>query len=253
MRSSQGTAATGGSAQVTSGTQTSSKKRKAPSAEGGEPSAPKAKKQTLEKIPTHLEQKAQSMSMDARVVYQEEILGRCGVQEETIIVDISQLYPPIQEKAMELPIYQVRHIQPYFLTQLTLRMKTVRASPLAAPFVLLVDPKECPTREDFNFAKKNDYHYFVIGGNHSACAKADLALQFPNNKAYRRVQSWIFAGSSVQEARNLAWSHNIDSEFRQQMTTIQRVNYIHLRFVENGASSNQEFKKECATEINLKD
>lgn len=92
-RSSQGTTLTGGSAQRTSGTRTSSKKRVAETPEPVGPAAPKSKKKTLEKIPTHLEQKAQSMSMDARVVYQEEILERCGVQEVTMTVDIGQLHP----------------------------------------------------------------------------------------------------------------------------------------------------------------
>jgi len=132
-------------------------------------------------------------------------------------------------------------------------MSVFGASFLATPFVLLVDPTLCPTREEFDMSHKNDYRYYVIGGNHSACAKADLALTNTQFGVYRRVSAWIFAGLSVAEARNLAWCHNIDSEFRSQMSTIQRVNYIHLRFMENGGESDQEFKKECAMEIQLKD
>jgi hypothetical protein len=132
-------------------------------------------------------------------------------------------------------------------------MKVRGASPLALPFVLLVDPKECDSREKWEHSKKDSYHYFVIGGNHSACAKADLALVHPNDRQFRRVTAFIFVGLSIQDARNLAWCTNIDSEFRSQMSTIQRVQYIHLRFVENGCKSSQEFKSECAMEISLKD
>lgn len=101
-RSSQGTALTGGARR----TRTSSKKRSGDGPEGVTPT-PRAKRPTLEKVPTHLEKRAESMSMEARVVYQEEILGRCGVQEETLTIDIGQLYPPVREKSVDLPIYQV--------------------------------------------------------------------------------------------------------------------------------------------------
>jgi hypothetical protein len=37
------------------------------------------------------------------------------------------------------------------------------------------------------------------------------------------------------------------------MTTIQRIKYVHMRFVEFGEKQSQELKKECAMEINLKD
>jgi hypothetical protein len=37
------------------------------------------------------------------------------------------------------------------------------------------------------------------------------------------------------------------------MTTIQRVNYVHKRFVEDGEVPSQDLKRECAMEIHLKD
>jgi len=229
---------------------------------GGESNAPapketkkkqaRAAKPALEKVPTHLEAQ-KSMSQASRMQYQEDLLTRCAIQIDTITVDIGSLHPPIRDRNADLPPYQVRHIQEYFLEQLTKRMGVFGASALATPFVLLVDPDMCASREEFDLAKKNEYRYYVIGGNHSACAKADLALTSPQYGAYRRVSAWIFAGLTVQEARNLAWGHNIDSEFRSQMSTIQRLNYIHLRFLENGGQASQELKRECAMEIQLKD
>lgn len=209
-------------------------------------------KTKLQKVPTQLETQ-EALSQEAKAKYQEELFARCGVQENTMTVDIAQLHKPVRDHSLPLPLYQVRHIQTYFLSVLTKRMKLSGASPLAQPFVLLVDPRECRTREDWDFAKKDEYHYYVIGGNHSACAKADLALLQPNNRQYRRVTCFIFAGLTVSESRNLAWCSNIDSEFRSKMTNIQRLQYIHMRFVENGCKSNIEFKSECAMEISLKD
>jgi hypothetical protein len=37
------------------------------------------------------------------------------------------------------------------------------------------------------------------------------------------------------------------------MTTIQRIKYVHMRFVEFEEKQSQELKKECAMVINLKD
>jgi hypothetical protein len=75
-------------------------------------------------------------------------------------------------------------------------------------------------KEDFVMAKKNTYKYFVIGGNHSACAKLDLAKANPHYDPYKRVLAWIFVGLSVNDARQLAWGYNIDNEFRSTMTMI---------------------------------
>ncbi len=75
--------------------------------------------------------------------------------------------------------YQVRHIHEYFLEQLTKRMGIFGANALATPFVLLVDLDMCASQEEFDFLKKNEYKYFVIEGNHFACAKADLDLTSP--------------------------------------------------------------------------
>lgn len=227
--------------------------KKKQSGKGGKTPKKATKAKTrLQKVPTQLETQ-EALSSEARAKYQEDLTERCAVQENTMTVDIGQLHKPVRDSKQALWVYQVRPIQQYFLSELTKRMKNNGPSPITQPFVLLVDPKECATREQWDFRRKDSYHYYVIGGNHSACAKADLAMLQPNNRQYRRVVAFIFAGLTIQEARNLAWCQNIDSEFRSQMTNIQRLQYIHMRFVENGCKSNIDFKSECAMEINLKD
>jgi hypothetical protein len=111
----------------------------------------------------------------------------------------------------------------------------------------------CPTKDDWDSNNRGNYKFYCIGGNHSACARADLVLETPQNKSLRRIQAYVLAGLTDQEARKLAWCHNLDSEFRQPMTAIQRVTFVHTRFVENNCVSNFQFKKDCAIEINLKD
>ncbi|CAM6090811.1 unnamed protein product [Calypogeia fissa] len=123
---------------------------------------------------------------------------------------------------------------------------------LAVPFVLLVDPKECLRAEDFNFDKKNEYHYWVLGGNHSVCAKLDFMSIYSHNLTYSTCQAWVYVGLTPHEARVLSWGHNIDNEFRSKMNQIQRICYIHARLVESGENRSQELKLEIAQEINLR-
>jgi hypothetical protein len=98
----------------------------------------------------------------------------------------------------------VRPIQKYFLHELTNRMELQRVSNLASPFVLLVDPKDVKTPEEFVMARNNTYKYYVLRGNHLASAKMDFERANPHYDPYRRVSAWIFAGLSVTDARQLA-------------------------------------------------
>jgi hypothetical protein len=126
-------------------------------------------------------------------------------------------------------------------------------SNLASPFVLLVDSTVVKQKEEFMMAKKNWYKYYVNSGNHSACAKLDLAKTNPHYNPYKRVLAWIFAKLLVIDARQLAFGHNIDNKFRSTMRMIQMINYIHMHFVENGEKPSQNLKRECVIEVQLKD
>ena len=138
------------------------------------------------------------------------------------------------------------------MQQLRLKFEIQGMSSNTALFVLLVDPKDCPTKEDFDITQQDTYKYYVIGWNHSICAKLDLAKIKLDYAPYKKVQAFVYAGLLVAEVRNLAWGHNIDREFRSSMTTIQRVKYIHTRLLENGGEPLLALKKKCAKEIQFK-
>jgi hypothetical protein len=104
-----------------------------------------------------------------------------AIRLETIIVDIGSLYPLVCESQGTLGPYQVRPVHKYFLEQLRKWMETTVVSKQAVPFVLLVDPDQCATRENFVMDKKNDYKYYVVDGNHFACARLDLAKANPQS------------------------------------------------------------------------
>jgi hypothetical protein len=206
----------------------------------------------LERVRTHIEA-VRGVSQEERTRYQDDLISKYAVQEETIIVDISTLIPPVREGQGVLPDWQIRPVSKWFVAQLREKMETVGVSKVVGPFLLMVDPAMCSRREDFKFEKKNEYRYRVLGGNHSACARADLTAAKPDHSGYRRCQSWIFVGLDTKDARMLAWTHNIDNEFRSNLSLIQKLNYIHLKFVENEYKATVELKKECAQEIQLKD
>lgn len=65
----------------------------------------------------------------------------------------------------------------------------------SAPFLLLVDEKDCPTKNDWN--KDPDVHknwkYHVLGGNHGARAKLALFEMYGKN-VFATVEAWVYAG-----------------------------------------------------------
>jgi hypothetical protein len=168
---------------------------------------------------------------------------------EIIIIDIGNLYRPVREGQDQLRPYQLRPVQKYFLEQLKKRMETIGVSQATVPFVLLVDPLQCAKRKKFQMDKTNQYKYYMIGENHFTCARMDLFKANFHFDSLRRRQAWIFPDVTIQEARALAWRHNVDNEFRSKMTTIQRINYLDMKYLENNRKEDMAFKMEVAGEI----
>jgi hypothetical protein len=166
----------------------------------------------------------------------------------TFQLNVKQLYKPTegQEK------YQIR--KPHHLHIHNLKA-LIRYNPYAhvVDYLVLVDPMEVPTREEFDRSKCFDYKYYVIGGNHSAEARRELMQEYPNNPLFETVKCIIYVGLTDSEAKLLAWDHNTDNEYRMSMTFIQRVRFIHNEFSEicHGERSNVDvkFQKQCCMEI----
>lgn len=122
----------------------------------------------------------------------------------------------------------------------------------SAPFLLLVDAKDCPRKEDWN--TNPDVHgtwkYRVIGGNHGARAKLDLYNMYKKN-VFARVEAWVYAGLSEREIRLLAWQHNIDQEYRKVMTNIDKIRACHSLFIEANMKRTKELKHKCCDELQL--
>lgn len=64
---------------------------------------------------------------------------------------------------------------------------------MTIPFVLLINSLECTSQVEFDFGLINEYKDFVLGGNHSPCAKGDLWKSFPKNPNYKFCQAQVYA------------------------------------------------------------
>ena len=77
--------------------------------------------------------------------------------------------PPIDEKTGRRPL-EIREPHRMHVQNLKKKMK-INPHATVVPFIVMVDPEECETIEDFDIRKHDQYNYFVIGGSHSVEAK----------------------------------------------------------------------------------
>jgi uncharacterized protein (UPF0297 family) len=81
----------------------------------------------------------------------------------TFHLNVKQLYKPTKGKE-KYQIRKLHHLHIHNLKSLN------RYNPYAqvVNYLVLVDPMDVPTREEFDRSKFFDYKYYVIGGNHFA-------------------------------------------------------------------------------------
>lgn len=122
----------------------------------------------------------------------------------------------------------------------------------SAPFLLMVDPKDCPTKEHWNPNPDvyKTWKYQVLGGNHGARAKLALFNMYEKN-VFAQVEAWVFAGLTKSEKRILAWAHNIDQEYRKGMSNIDKIRACHTLFMEDNMNRSKELKFRCCDELEL--
>ena len=168
----------------------------------------------------------------------------------TYELNVNQLYRPTEGQD-QYRIRKTHHLHIYNLKAL------MRHNPYAhvIDYLVLVDPKDVPSRDEFDSTRCFHYKYYVLGGNHSAEARRELMQEYPNNPIFETVKCIIYAGLTDVEAKLLAWDHNTDSEYRMTMTFIQRVRFIHSEFMQicGGEKSkvDQSFRKQCCLEIGI--
>lgn len=122
----------------------------------------------------------------------------------------------------------------------------------SAPFLLMVDPKDCPTKDDWNTDPEihKKWKYVVVGGNHGARAKKDLFDTY-GKQIFAQVEAWVFAGLTQKQMRILAYQHNIDQEYRKTMSNVDKIRACHALFRESQFIRSKELKFRCCDELQL--
>ena len=103
---------------------------------------------------------------------------------------------------------------------------------IVLPLLVLVDRQKCPKKSSWVKANAKSYTYWVLGGTHSLLAKKELATEYEHVDTYKMAMCWVYAGLTNEEAKVLALDHNIDSDFRLEMTFIQKIRFFHSEWID---------------------
>ena len=144
----------------------------------------------------------------------------------TYELNVNQLYRPTEGQDQ----YRIR--KPHHLHIHNLKA-LMRHNPYAhvVEYLVLIDPKDIPSRDEFDSTRCFHYKFYVLGGNYFVEERIELMQEYPNNPIFEIVKCIIYVGLIDVDENLLAWDHNIDSEYRMSMTFIQRVRFIHNEFL----------------------
>ncbi|MCO5563416.1 hypothetical protein L7F22_017058 [Adiantum nelumboides] len=130
---------------------------------------------------------------------------------------------------------------------------------IVLPLLLLVDRQQCPTKRSWVKANAESYTYWVFGDTHSLIAKQELAAEYEHVDTYKTAMCWVYAGLTDEEAKVLALDHNIDSDFRLEMSFIQKIRFFHNEWVatiKRGGKVDDNFRvalcEKCGLEVKKK-
>ena len=100
---------------------------------------------------------------------------------------MKQLHRPPIDPEIGRRTLEVRPPHALHVSNLKAKMKI---NPFAnvVPFLVMVDPVQCPDKSSFNRNKLNTYNYFVIGGCHSAEARRQLCAKYPDSPHFKTAE-----------------------------------------------------------------
>ncbi|MCO5547183.1 hypothetical protein L7F22_000626 [Adiantum nelumboides] len=87
----------------------------------------------------------------------------------------------------------------------------------------------------------------------------ELAAEYEHVDTYKTAMCWVYAGLTDEEAKVLALDHNIDSDFRLEMSFIQKIRFFHNECVDTikrGGNVDDNFRvalcEKCGLEVKKK-
>ena len=99
----------------------------------------------------------------------------------------------------------IRKLDTTFVNNLKKRIMADPSGPGVPPIAVLCVGVD---KDTFSERYKDSYRYKVLGGQHTAAAKAELLKENPGNPLYNQINAEIYIGLSDKEALRLASRHN---------------------------------------------
>ena len=161
--------------------------------------------------------------------------------------------PPVDPITGRRPM-EIREPHKLHVQNLKRKMK-INPHATVVPFIVLVDPDECDKVEKFDIRRHDQYNYFVIGGSHSAEARRQLIKEHPTTYFFKYAECKIYVGLTVEEAKLLAWDHNNDNDYRQKMSSIERIRFFHHEYLDalqtHGPKLFPALRRQCLYEVGI--
>ena len=86
---------------------------------------------------------------------------------------------------------EIREPHKLHVQNLKKKMK-INPHAIVVPFIVMVDPKECASVQDFDVRKHDQYNYFVIGGSHTAQARRQLVREHPTTYFFKYAECKMY-------------------------------------------------------------
>jgi hypothetical protein len=161
--------------------------------------------------------------------------------------------PPFDPTTGRRPL-EIREPHNLHVQNLKKKMK-INPHATVVPFLVMVDPVQCGDVDEFDITNPEKYNYFVIGGSHSAEARRQLIKEHPTTYFFKYAECKIYVGLSVDEAKLLAWDHNNDNDYRQKMSSIERIRFFHYEYVDAlrqyGPKLFPGLRRQCLNEVGI--
>ena len=56
--------------------------------------------------------------------------------------------------------------------------------------------------------------------------------EHPTTYFFKYAECKIYVGLTIEEAKLLAWDHNNDNDYRQKMSSIERIRFFHYEYLD---------------------
>ena len=161
--------------------------------------------------------------------------------------------PPVDPVSGRRPL-EIREPHNLHVQNLKKKMK-INPHATVVPFLVMVDPDQCDNVNDFDISNPEKYQYYVIGGSHSAEARRQLVKEHPTTYFFKYAECKIYVGLTVDEAKLLAWDHNNDNDYRQKMSSIERIRFFHYEYLDvvrqHGPKLFPGLRRQCLNEVGI--